>query len=295
MIYIEPCGGLGNRMRAIDSAIRLAKFKNTGVIVFWKVNEDLGAPFEALFEPFPAGANVVKVVNIARLDYPGYIYDSYFKGIRRFSKPLLIDNPDWEFEQISHEYIRLFLASLNGTNLYDREMDQYVQKTWQSLWPEKSYYIRSYSRFFGTPFSTYQHFVPIASIRRKATKLIVECGNFSCGIHIRRTDQISAVEKSTTEKFVTLMKEELAINSGSKFFLATDSEDEKQKIRHLFRESIVTADIIQGRGQAEAMEDALMELYVLAHMRKIIGSYWSSFTLTAVSYLNYLKPYSIVK
>jgi hypothetical protein len=87
----------------------------------------------------------------------------------------------------------------------------------------------------------------------------------------------------------------LSLNSETKFYLASDSTFEKKKIVQLFGKKIITADVYQGRDEVDAMADALMDLYVLANMRKIVGSYWSSFTLTAISYLSYLKPYQIVK
>lgn len=295
MIYIEPCGGLGNRMRAIDSAIRLAKFKKTGVKVFWKVNDELGAPFEELFEPFSASSSVIEVINVPAPNYLNEPYDRYFTKFRKFLKPVLIDNADWEHEQISHEYISVFVELLEGKNIYDRDFDAYVKKTWNEIWPGNSYYIRSYSRFFGNPFSNYHYFVPKQEIRDKALQLVKLCGDFSCGVHIRRTDQLSAIEISTNDKYVAMMEAELKRNPNTKFLLTTDSTAEKKLITEIFADKIITAEINLGRDSVTAMKDAMMELYALAHMRKIIGSYWSSFTFTAISYLNYLKPYSIVK
>ena len=104
----------------------------------------------------------------------------------------------------------------------------------------------------------------------------------------------SGTEGKTTGS-VAEMEAELKRNPNTKFLLTTDSTAEKEIISKIFKEKIITADINQGRDSVTAMKDAMMELYALAHMRKIIGSYWSSFTFTAISYLNYLKPYSIVK
>ena len=54
MLIIQPIGGLCNRMRAINSAMVLAKKQNKKLKVIWNVNAELGCPFEELFEPTDA-------------------------------------------------------------------------------------------------------------------------------------------------------------------------------------------------------------------------------------------------
>src|SRR5213080_179791 len=58
-LALEPIGGLGNRMRAIDSALALARRLDTPLTVFWRRTADLDCAFRDLFEALP-GALVVE-------------------------------------------------------------------------------------------------------------------------------------------------------------------------------------------------------------------------------------------
>ena len=50
MLIIQPIGGLCNRMRAINSARILAKNRKDKLVVVWNINQELGCPFEDLFQ-----------------------------------------------------------------------------------------------------------------------------------------------------------------------------------------------------------------------------------------------------
>ena len=50
MLIVEPLAGLGNRMRAIDSAWSLAKAIDRPLVVAWKRGPELGAEFLDIFE-----------------------------------------------------------------------------------------------------------------------------------------------------------------------------------------------------------------------------------------------------
>lgn len=50
-ISITPYGGLANRMRALNAAIEFAKAEEVPLQVVWFCNDELNAPFDALFTP----------------------------------------------------------------------------------------------------------------------------------------------------------------------------------------------------------------------------------------------------
>lgn len=102
----------------------------------------------------------------------------------------------------------------------------------------------------------------------------------SCvGIHIRRTDNRPAIGKSSTECFIECMKKELDSDPDTRFYLATDDLEEERIIRAAFPGRILSNEKrCLRRDSAEGIQDALLDLYCLANTRKIIGSYFSSFT-----------------
>jgi hypothetical protein len=50
MITLVPVGGLANRMKAIDSAIALAREVNTGLQIIWYKDQGLNCRFDELFQ-----------------------------------------------------------------------------------------------------------------------------------------------------------------------------------------------------------------------------------------------------
>jgi hypothetical protein len=107
------------------------------------------------------------------------------------------------------------------------------------------------------------------------------------GLHLRRTDHIKMFSKrtsvapylSTNEKFFQAIDREITQGTGN-FFLATDDWE----TRKIF-ESRFVGKTIAYNGQFDtsvfrqtSVQDALIDLYLLSKTRKIVGSYYSSFS-----------------
>src|SRR5436309_15600837 len=71
MLIIEPLEGLGNRMRALDSAQSLANTINRPLVVVWRRARSLGARFDELFERPPN----ITFSPPGLLRAPGYVLD----------------------------------------------------------------------------------------------------------------------------------------------------------------------------------------------------------------------------
>ena len=83
-----------------------------------------------------------------------------------------------------------------------------------------------------------------------------------------------------------LMQEEIGMNGDCQFYVATDSEEEKKRLKDIFGERILTLPRAADRNSITGMQDALVELYVLSHTRKILGSMQSSYSETAAQISN---------
>ena len=109
-------------------------------------------------------------------------------------------------------------------------------------------------------------------------------------VHIRRTDQVTSIAYSKTENFIQLMNREIDADPNVKFFLATDDKEEEALLRKTFPGRIVSNENrTLRRDSLDGMYDALLDLYCLSSCKKIIGSYYSSFTDTAAALGNIPK------
>lgn len=242
MLIIQPIGGLCNRMRAINSALVLAKKQNKKLKVIWFVNAELGCPFEELFEKTDA----FTVLNI-------YSKWNPLKLFYQFTRKR-IGNEDIRANRDSHGLTDAYVETLGGP-----------------------LYIATEEHFFEC--HDYSAFVPTAEIAGRIERLTSSYGAHNVGVHIRRTDNKPAIGKSSTQAFIDSMQKEIALFPDTKFYLATDDLSEEANLRRLFPDRILsneTRDL--SRDSIAGIKDALLDLMCLSRTDKIIGSYFSSFT-----------------
>lgn len=248
MLLLEPTGGICNRLRAIVSAQRLARDRGSSLVILWKRDHHLSARYGELFiKP----VDILKVLPIAR--------ETTYRAVNAVICRVFRD--------------RLEQADIEAMN---RENVDYTRHA-----AGRSIFIRTHSRFHcECDFSLVKPLPEI--VRTVAGYELDRLG--AVGVHIRRTDNQRSIEHSPTELFVEAMRMELAENPGAIFFVATDSPQDEQRLRRVFPGRIISHPKVSlNRRDPRAIRDALIDLYCLASCRKLLGSYWSSFSETAAA------------
>jgi len=95
------------------------------------------------------------------------------------------------------------------------------------------------------------------------------------GVQIRRTDNQQAIKHSPTEAFLTAMA---TYPATTHFFLATDSEFEKVRLRDVYGSRILTFDAPLNRNTMEGMRAAFVDFLALSRCSEILASYYSSYS-----------------
>lgn len=243
MLIIQPSGGLCNRIRVINSARVLAGRRGEALIVLWYACPELNCSFEDLFLP----VKDFTIHNIRSLKDPRKLFYQLRARQRLGNDDILRNKTDG----ILHED---FFRSLK---------DPVYLFTWEHFYPS----------------SDYSCYVPAPALNTRIQALTASFGPRCVGVHIRRTDNAVSMGKSTTEQFVALMKRELDTHPETSFFLATDDMAEERNLREIFPGKIISnPNRTLDRNSVSGMHDALLDLYGLAATKKLIGSYWSSFT-----------------
>ena len=101
------------------------------------------------------------------------------------------------------------------------------------------------------------------------------------GVHIRRTDHTKCIENSPLEYFIDMMNKE---KFSTKFYLATDCLETKNKLKEMFKDRIYTSDVLLKRTSKEGVKGALQDFVSLSKCSKIIGTKYSSFSEMAALY-----------
>ena len=244
MIIIQPSGGLCNRMRVINSGWRLARERREKLRIFWSCNLELNCPFESLFRP----VTEFQITNIRSVADPRKLF--YQKTSRNYltnEEILARRGPDGCLDSV-------YVKSLKGNT--------YIF-TWEWFYPSEDYHL----------------FIPSDILQKRIDGITAKFGSSCVGVHIRRTDNKPSIGKSSTDAFLSSMRQDLAADPDTMFYLATDDMGEEKRLREVFPDRILSNQKrCLRRDSVEGIQDALLDLYCLANTRKIIGSYFSSFT-----------------
>lgn len=265
-ITLTPVGGLANRMKAIEAGIRLARKVGSELRILWFRTWEINCPFSLIFELLLMDGVKLTEAGIKEeltLDRPrrrnGYI-------------PALFEHFAFQARIFEGEATRLrdhgfsFEQWARGRNVYLAACVDFLPQ------PE------------GQDFSLFR---PIPLLTQRIKKNRQDLGQDYIGVHIRRTDNIHSIQLSPTSLFVDRIATQLVQNPHTKFFLATDDEKEKDTLTTHFGEHIVTPPDQADRDSIPGIQNAVVEMYTLAHAQRIWGSAQSSYSETA-AHINHI-------
>ncbi len=262
-IIVSAIGGLANRMRALASGVALAEATGRMCEAVWAVNSDLHCSFGDLFEPMALTPVITEIS--PRRDL--WLYD----GPRKRN---------------------LFLSHLVQTGRYALKLTDEKEFARYAAAPEAlveriaatkgDVMIRSGVTFYPFADSLYRSlFVPRQDIASAARERLECDGRGFTGIHIRRTDNAVAIRRSPLRLFIDVMDREAEFCPEKMFYLATDDDDVRRRLKERYGSRIVSHDATVTRQTAAGIRDALTDMTALSLCDRIYGSYWSSFSEAA--------------
>jgi len=248
-INIVPIAGLCNRLQAVESALRLAQACELPLNVFWYSDYLHNSSFSNLFVRPP--------------EFHWLVESSVMNPVGRGIKSL--------FERVLKYTSSLHIPPERRPRLVP--LQEVVSH--QSVW------IESYLPFFNdTP--KYDFLKPVPTIQQAIDRVCHSFKERVVGVHVRRTDNQDAKDKSPTHAFLRAMEEEIGRDSRTQFFLSTDSPEEEKRLTNAFKERIITyTKRTLSRARKTGIQDAVTDLFCLSKTEKIVGSHGSSFTETA--------------
>lgn len=265
-LYLRPLNGLCNRMRAIASAAALARAAGAPLTIIWVVNPDVGVRYQEIFQP----ADRYKIVNVhlrrSLRDAVLLLLFCEWENIRGIPTRWVTR---WHFRN------RIF-AQVRPGDFSDRRLEEIVRGAKRTL-------ITSWWSFYGEATLDFSMFALHQQQQEEVDEVSRTFANNTIGVHIRRTDNVNAIRFSPTNAFVAAMKQCIADDRGTRFFLTTDCADTERVIKSVFGDRIVTRNRSISRTSAEGMRDAVVDLFLLSRTSRILGSYYSTFSETAAS------------
>ncbi|MBG6062957.1 hypothetical protein IWX83_002764 [Flavobacterium sp. CG_9.1] len=258
MVVLEPLGGLANRMRVIASGLWLSNESNKKTGIIWALNSDLNCKFEDLFDPIKNMTIESNRPEFLRVRATNQV--ELKKRIKAWIKNKIVRvdycivNSDFK-NLIWNNKINILEISKKNKCLYIQTCHEFGDNQKQLL-----------------------KFKPVLQIQKIIDCQTIKFNNLTIGLHIRRSDNIIAIEQSPLELFIDKINYELKINKDSNFFLATDDINTEKNLKELFGEKILTYKKEIDRNTPQGIKDAVVDLYCLAKTNYIYGSYWSSYS-----------------
>lgn len=248
-ITLVPIGGLCNRINSILCALATHGQLGYNFNVYWHNNSELRADFLDLFQPIYMPGIMISPLK-EKILLPGGRLSPIMDFVRKL-----------EFDHCYH-----------GSKISNDDFKKYTHG---------KVYIQASNRF--SPYSLDEidtYFKPIDSIQQQIDDITATFKN-TVGIHIRRTDNIRAVEESNDAKFFARIDQILEADSDSTFFLATDDPQVKENYRLRYGTKVITNDFDLSRTTLEGMKNAVIDLWCLGACKYILGSAASTYSSCA--------------
>lgn len=270
VLFINPIGGLANRMRLLAGGIALAKVLNVDYRIVWLRNWEVYAKFEDLFT-MPSEID-------GRISYPGQLrYGLLYSSPRRkniYITKLTLRRYGLSFLGGYEPYFSL--SALDNSESIVRNMFK------QGFMRRCKCFLQGGTVIYPFEEKAYRClFVPADDICCRIEERVALLGHKRYGVHIRRTDNAQSIVNSPDDLFLKKMTGLIDQEPDVRFYLSTDSEDVKTKFKRKFGDRVVCSKQVARRDTVEGMKEAVVELFTLSNTQAILGSYFSSFSEAA--------------
>ena len=261
-VIIVPISGLCNRLRVVASACALAadlKEKEVAgkaplpLTLVWRATDDCRAWFDELFLKLPIeGVRLIRgnFRNAPATKHNLLLPYLWRKALGFSEYRCYKPSDDSSFESLLARHARCYVDTCYALHPYPSEQ--------LSRWV-----------------------VPLPTLQARINTLTASFTAHTLGVHIRRTDNKQAILHSPLAAFSSAIDTHMDAGRASTLFLCTDDEGVKRQMVARYGHRVLTNPHPARRDTLAGMEEAVVELWALAHTSHILGSYYSSFSDTA--------------
>ena len=272
-LIVQPMGGLANRMRVLAKTLSFAKQEGFECLCVWPNNEELGADFQELF----SAPNIVLNQN-SMPEYVAHTPRKRWKRIIPFLRRFF-----WMLNKrisvvLAYEDVELWIKKYRDEDGECLPLFQYIS----SCMKNAQNVVLSTGAWLGKV--DYSIFEPTQKLLDEVNQYIDNhkwSSEHTYGLHVRRTDNVWAIEHSPISLFIDKIAQISKADSFANFYLATDDPAICELLTHEFGSRILTRDKDYSRQSIVGIQDAVIDMWLLSKTKKIYGSYYSSFSEAA--------------
>lgn len=262
-ITLVPYAGLCNRMNVIISALAYQQnHPDVQLIIKWHRWFHCNCRFKDLFKPIAlVTAPVSELSELNWRDTPGHRLNLHLPDKLRkclYDVVFMPHNSPDEFEGMVNSFRK---NTGMEPNVYVYKENCFCRDSWMGHLADI--------------------FQPQEDIQRRIDEITKDWDGHVIGLHVRRTDNVRAIQNSPIERYYNIIEKEVELDSKARFYLATDSEEVKHDLTSRFGKRIITIPLCLKRSSLQGMKDAVVDLYCLASTSRIYGSSASTYSLLA--------------
>ena len=250
-------------MRVIAATVDLAEKYGTSVTCLWESNSELGADFLDLFkEPKRfniSSKNEGKLLSSYKTSAVKRIIAKFWNSLRGLDYYFSAENVD---------------RIVTESGVYDFRL--FFQKIEPLVAAKKN--ICFVSGNYLADLKDVSMFEPKDEIMMRINEYACKFNEHTYGLHIRRTDNRWAIEHSPISMFCEVIEKKLKDEPDAKFYLSTDDPETVEFLKTKYENFLIIRPKHYGRENIEAMEDAVIDMWILSKTKSIFGSYFSSFS-----------------
>ncbi len=278
MFFVHVQNGLGNRLRALGSAIDFANKTNRELVIIWEEDEHLHGPISA-------------VLDLSRLPYTVMSRVDFhwpFEGWRKYDK-------SW-YSIEAYNYMLpggkdVMVVQNSSKNIYFKSA--FAMKSSYTSWESENKQLRRLPiredilELVHNAINAHKNPFGGVHIRnRSLSEDIKDLENFEKEYGKNETSVLKKWRVRTTySAFVPKMRRLLKEGSVTKFFVATDTIEVVQKLKELLgADKLFYIDRPCDDRSDTCIKYAMADILVLAKCKIFLGSTWSSFTEAAMRF-----------
>lgn len=276
ILFAHCMHGLGNRLRALGSAMSFAKNSGRILVVIWETDSHISAKFSDLFD------SDLVVMDSFKPTWPFKEYDRYDKSWLSFEffnymemegqgaqkGQWIVDKPNMHF------YYKGAYIMEADQKLTSWDMDNAMLRTLQPV-EEVARSVAEHEK------AGLQNMVGV-HIRDRTLERDIKNVNFASeyGEEASKTMEYWR-QKSSHLTFMEEMRHQLKSDPTLSFYVATDTVEVLEKLKREFPGKIRTTPRDCDGRDGRCVRYALVDILCLAKTRSLLGSNWSSFTEAA--------------
>lgn len=276
ILFAHVMHGLGNRLRALGSAMSFAHATGRELVVIWETDRHISASFTDLFEP------TLVLMPRMKLKWPfknAYKWDKSWlqvdvvnymdmEGSGAEKDKLIVNNPS------KHLYFKSAYVINADSKLTNWEKDNANLRTLRPVPYVAERLAALEKQGLGTMVGVH--------IRDRTLERDIKDVNYESEYGAKASEEMEYWRKKSSHRtFILKMRHMLAEKPGIEFYVATDTYAILRRLRKEFPGRILTTERSCDGRDGHCIQYALIDILALSKTTKILGSNWSSFTEAA--------------